>query len=86
MDRKTAGPLTPAEAKERLRSAAREVGMTPWIRRHPLESLAAGLALGYLLQSVPPRARRSLAYAALRTFLQILPALVGPARPYRRRG
>lgn len=58
MDSKTNRPLTPEEAKERLREAASQVGVTHWIRRHPLSLLAGAVSAGYLVGSLSPRARR----------------------------
>lgn len=58
MDSETNRPLTPEEAKERLRAAASEVGVTPWIRRHPIGFLAGAVSAGYLAGSLSPRTRR----------------------------
>lgn len=58
MDREPNRPLTPDEAKARLRAAAAEVGVAPLIRRHPVTGMAAGAAIGYLVGSLPPRTRR----------------------------
>jgi hypothetical protein len=58
VDRQTPGQLTPAEAKARLRAAAREVGLAPWMRRHPWAALGFGGVAGYLLGSLSPDQRR----------------------------
>ncbi|MEF8793682.1 hypothetical protein [Thiohalorhabdus sp.] len=58
MDNETNRPLTPEEAKERLREVASEVGVTPWIRRHPVTVLAGSVSIGYLVGSLSPRERR----------------------------
>ena len=64
MGRDPNGPLTPAEAKQRLRVAAREVGIAAWVRCHPLKALAGGLIVGYLLGGIPARTRQSLVPSA----------------------
>ncbi len=50
MDRDTTRPLTPEEAKQRLREVASHAGVTGWTRRHPynatLLALTAGLVAG----------------------------------------
>lgn len=53
MDRDPNRPLTPDEAKQRLRAATREFGVAPWVRRHPLSSLVMGATAGYLLNALP---------------------------------
>lgn len=58
MDRQPDRPLTPDEAKAKLRETASEVGVAPWIRRHPVSGLAAAIAIGYLVGSLSPRTRR----------------------------
>lgn len=58
MDRQAPGQLTPAEAKARLRAAARDVGLAPWVRRHPWAALGFGGLAGYLLGNLSPAQRR----------------------------
>lgn len=60
MDRPTNEPLTPAQAKERLRAAAREAGVASWVRRHPWQALVGGVSAGFVMGSLPPDIRRSL--------------------------
>ncbi|MEW5756786.1 MAG: hypothetical protein AB1810_10825 [Pseudomonadota bacterium] len=48
MDRNASRPLTPAEAKARLRAVAQEAGLTNWIGRHKWPILAAAMATGFL--------------------------------------
>jgi hypothetical protein len=55
MASKTLNPLTPEEAKERLRRAARDVGLSAWVKRQPYESMMLALAAGVVLGS--PHAR-----------------------------
>jgi len=64
-------PLSLAEAKERLRGAARDVGIGPWVRRHPLKALIAGATAGFLMGALPPEARESLRRRLLRFLLEI---------------
>ena len=55
MASKTPNPLTPEEAKERLRRAARDAGLSAWIKRQPYQAMILGLAAGVVLGS--PHAR-----------------------------
>lgn len=48
MDRDTTHPLTPEEAKARLRAAAEQVSPKYWISRHKAGALAAALASGFI--------------------------------------
>ena len=48
MDRNTTGPLTPEEAKARLRSIAGSMGPVAWIREKPRESLGMALLAGMI--------------------------------------
>ena len=48
MDRNTTGPLSPEEAKARLRSIAGSVGPVAWIREKPRESLGMALLAGMI--------------------------------------
>jgi len=66
MDRRPARPLTPAEAKTRLRRAAGEVGFVPWVRRHPVPALLAGATAGFLLGAMPRATRQNLWHALRR--------------------
>ena len=45
-------PLTPEEAKARLREAALRLSPRQWIRQHPLAVLAAALAGGLVIGRV----------------------------------
>ena len=58
MDSEANRPLTPDEAKERLRQAAGEVGVAPWVRRHPVTAVASAISIGYLVGSLSPGQRR----------------------------
>lgn len=49
MDGGPGQPLTPEEAKARLREAALRVSPRHWISRHPVAVLAAALAGGLLI-------------------------------------
>ena len=53
MARPRPDPLTPEEAKRRLRLRAQRASPAAWLRRHPYEALAAGAALGYLVGRCP---------------------------------
>jgi hypothetical protein len=53
MARGQAKPLTPEEAKLRLRRTARNAGFSAWVRRKPLRAVALGLAAGVILGSSP---------------------------------
>jgi hypothetical protein len=48
MDRNTTGPLSPEEAKARLRSIAGSMGPVAWIREKPRESLGMALLAGMI--------------------------------------
>ena len=60
MERTPTHPLSPEEAKLRLREAAAGLGPTAWVRRHPTDSLLIAL-LGGLLMGTYPRASRRVA-------------------------
>lgn len=64
MDCKTTHPLTPEEAKERLRGAAADAGLVSWTRQHPLEGVSFAFLLG-LLCAGSPDARRAIRDALL---------------------
>ena len=49
MDRDTTPPLTPAEAKARLRAAAQQVSLTNWMSRRTWRVLALALAGGFVV-------------------------------------
>lgn len=49
----TPDPLTPDQAKQRLRSAARQASFAVWIRRHPYEAALLGLTAGFLFERCP---------------------------------
>jgi hypothetical protein len=49
----TPDPLTPTQAKQRLRAAARQASPAVWIRRHPYEAALLGLAAGFLFEGCP---------------------------------
>ena len=66
MDRRPARPLTPAEAKTRLRRAAGEVGFVPWVRRHPVPALLVGATAGFLFGAMPRQTRQDLWRGLLR--------------------
>lgn len=53
MARRPPQPLTPAQAKARLRHAARRASPTAWVSRHPLTALATAAAAGFLLARDP---------------------------------
>jgi hypothetical protein len=53
MDRHTIEPLSADEAKAQLRQAAARLGITHWVRRHPVGAVAAGVAAGFLVGRVP---------------------------------
>ena len=48
MDGGPAHPLTPDEAKARLREVARQASLRQWIGDHPLSTLTAALLGGFL--------------------------------------
>ena len=49
MDRDTSHPLTPEEAKTRLRAAAQQVSLTNWMSRRTWRVLALALAGGFVV-------------------------------------
>ncbi len=49
MDRDTSHPLTPEEAKARLRAAAQQLSLTTWMSRHTWRALALALAGGFVV-------------------------------------
>lgn len=64
----TTDPMSPAQAKQRLRAAARHVGMTTWMRHHPYEGLALGFLAGLLFGGCP-QVREAATKRLLRHFL-----------------
>ena len=48
MDDSAPHPLTPAQAKQRLREAATRAGLPYWVRQSPWQALLASMAIGYL--------------------------------------
>lgn len=53
MDRSADQPLTVDIAKERLRKAGAGVGVRPWIRRHPMQTLIIAASSGFVAGRVP---------------------------------
>jgi hypothetical protein len=53
MDRDTSHPLTPEEAKARLRAAAEQASLANWMNQHKVGVLAAALAGGFIAGRVP---------------------------------
>ena len=49
MDRDTSQPLTPEEAKAKLRTAAQQVSLTNWMSRRTWRVLALALAGGFVV-------------------------------------
>lgn len=49
MDRDTSHPLSPAEAKARLRAAAQGLSLGDWMGRHTWSVLAAAAAGGFVV-------------------------------------
>ncbi|MGE0082730.1 MAG: hypothetical protein AB7U81_15735 [Thiohalomonadaceae bacterium] len=45
--------LTPQEAKERLRTVARETGLVPWVRRQPMDAILVAVVGGFVLGGIP---------------------------------
>lgn len=64
----TTDPVSPAQAKQRLRAAARHAGMAAWMRRHPHEGLAMGFLAGLLFGGCP-QVREAATRRLLRHFL-----------------
>lgn len=54
MDRDKIHPLSPEEAKDRLRQAFGELGLHAWVKRRPYEALALSFATGLILASSRP--------------------------------
>jgi hypothetical protein len=52
MDRNATGPLSPEEAKARLRSIAGNMGPLAWVREKPRESLGIALLAGMMAGNV----------------------------------
>ncbi|NIR59354.1 MAG: hypothetical protein GWO02_07445 [Gammaproteobacteria bacterium] len=46
-------PLSPEQAKARLREAADNVGVGAWVRRHPYDAVMIAVIAGLLLGGVP---------------------------------
>lgn len=61
----TTEPLSPEQAKRRLRTLARHTGMTAWVRRHPCEALSLGFLAGLLFGNCP-QTRQATVRALLR--------------------
>jgi len=80
VDRRPDQPLTPVEAKARLRRAAGRVGWAPWVRRHPRTALLGGFAAGFLAGSLSPRGRRRAAWLLEEAALAGLRLFVGGDR------
>jgi hypothetical protein len=49
MDGDTAKPLTPEQAKARLRAAADRASPTAWLHQHPWSTLSLAVAGGFML-------------------------------------
>lgn len=49
MDRNASHPLTPAEAKDRLRTAAQQVSLTNWLGQHKWPVLVVAIAAGFII-------------------------------------
>ena len=60
MDRNTAGPLTPEQAKARLRSVADSMGPAAFIREKPRETIGMAFVAG-MLAGKSSRANEALA-------------------------
>jgi hypothetical protein len=58
MERTTSHPLTPEEAKRRLREAAAATGPSAWVRRHPGDALLFALIGGLFMGAYPDASRR----------------------------
>jgi hypothetical protein len=71
MDRDTTHPLTPEEAKIRLRAAAERVSLINWMSQHKGGVLAAALASGF----IAGRSRTSLMAPAM-LVRQVVPMLL----------
>lgn len=54
MDRDTSQPLTTAQAKARLRTAAQQASPSAWVRRHPLHALSVALLGGFIAGRLRP--------------------------------
>lgn len=54
MDNATSNPLSPEQAKQRLRTVARDNSVAAWVRRRPYRALAAGFLAGLLFGGCPP--------------------------------
>lgn len=55
MVRRTAEPLTPAQAKARLRRTCRRYDPQRWVQRHPWQALLVAAAAGLLRANIGPR-------------------------------
>lgn len=53
MDRQTPDPLSPLEARARLRAAASRGLILPWARSRPKEAAVAAFLAGFLVGSSP---------------------------------
>jgi hypothetical protein len=53
VDRATDQPVTLDMAKARLRHAAADIGVRPWIRRHPLQTLVIAATTGFVVARAP---------------------------------
>lgn len=57
MDRSPDHALTPADAKRRLRLAARRCTVAGWVRAHPFDAAITAALLGFLAAHSPPSRR-----------------------------
>lgn len=49
MDSEQTHPLSPQEAKARLRAAAQRASPSGWVRHHPLQAVALALGGGFVI-------------------------------------
>ena len=73
MDRPADQPLTVDMAKARLREAAADVGVRPWIRRNPVQAIIIAVASGFVIGRTPDlrnTAATSLIRGAIRALVQ----------------
>ena len=76
MDRDTSEPLTPEQAKARLRAAAQQASPSAWVRRHPLHALSAALLGGFIAGRLRPPSAGDLLLAQK----LVMPLLLGTDR------
>jgi hypothetical protein len=67
MDLEKTGPLSPEEAKARLRQAVGELGLHAWVKRRPYEALAVSFATGLVLAT-----SKSMRGLLLKTLMRII--------------